>query len=477
MTFFALPLKPYTLHIKLFIRDPKHLLSSAAASQIFLYDIDYLVYNEYVITRSKKNNKSGKVYLVGAGPGDIGLLTLKGKECIERADVIIYDYLVNEEMLSCAQPDAERIFMGKHGGGTIIPQDKINRIMVAKARQDKIVVRLKGGDPFIYGRGGEEAEVLIDSGIPFEIVPGVTAGSAVPAYAGIPLTHRVYSSTIAFIPGHEGAAKKKSSIAWDKIATGVDTIVIFMGITTLPSIIANLVKYGRPTDTPIAVIQWGTTDLQKTVTGTLRNIANKVKCEGIRPPAIIVIGEVVRLRNRLKWFEKISAANSTILYTSYKADRLGIDISIAATARGICRIIFGNESSLLRELRSLYKNPVIQRNDGYFEHVSEELKNYFHGIPTNFTCKLDLHGTAFQKKVWKALLKIPYGKMASYREIAEIIGQPQASRAIGTACGKNPIPIITPCHRVISSDGSLGGYSGGIKIKKALLNLEGVSLK
>ncbi|MBI5096863.1 MAG: uroporphyrinogen-III C-methyltransferase, partial [Nitrospirae bacterium] len=192
-----------------------------------------------------KNRKTGKVYLVGAGPGDIGLLTLKGKECIEKADVIIYDYLANEEMLSFARPDAERIFMGKHGGGSIMPQKETNRLMITKAKEGKMVVRLKGGDPFIFGRGGEEAEFLVRNGISFEVVPGVTAGSSAPAYAGIPLTHRSYSSTIAFITGHEDTIKKKSSIAWDKIATGMDTIVIFMGITPLPVIAENLIRNGR----------------------------------------------------------------------------------------------------------------------------------------------------------------------------------------------------------------------------------------
>ena len=424
--------------------------------------------------KSLKNRKTGKVYLVGAGPGDIGLLTLKGKECIEKADVIIYDYLANEKMLSFARPDAERIFMGKHGGGSIMPQKETNRLMVTKAKEGKMVVRLKGGDPFIFGRGGEEAEFLVTNGIPFEVVPGVTAGSSVPAYAGIPLTHRSYSSTIAFITGHEDTIKSKSSIAWDKIATGMDTIVIFMGITTLPVIAENLIRNGRSSDTPAAVIQWGTTGLQRTVTGTLRNIAQKVKAEGLRPPGIIVIGKVVRLRKRLKWFEGTIDANSALQYTSMKVDALGTDLSIAATPRGICRITFGDASSLQQELRSEYQDSVILRDDRYFDLVLSELDHYFQRASTDFTCKLDLHGTPFQKKVWKALLKIPFGKTASYQEVAEMIGQPQAARAVGTACGQNPIPVIIPCHRVINSGGGLGGYSGGIKIKKVLLRIEGI---
>ena len=421
---------------------------------------------------SMKDKKRGKVYIVGAGPGNIGLITLKSKECIEDADVIIYDYLANKEILSYARPDAEQIFMGKHGGGPVITQDKINRIMAAMAKKGKTVVRLKGGDPFIFGRGGEEAEFLADRGIPFEIVPGVTAGISIPAYAGIPLTHRNYSSTIAFITGHEDPLKEKSSIAWDKIATGVDTIVIFMGITTLPSIVTNLIKNGRTPDTPVAVIQWGSTNIQKTVTGTLKNIAAKVKAEGIRPPGIIVIGEVVKLRKKLMWFEGMNDLNPRILYTIYKTGIHGKKILIAATPKGICRIHFGKESSFIKELKADFHGTVIQRNDRYFSQIISDLENYFRGSATNFTAKIDLQGTTFQKKVWRALLKIPYGKTVSYKEIAEMIGQPGASRAIGTACGKNPIPIIIPCHRIISSDGSLGGYSGGLDIKKTLLGIE-----
>src|SRR3972149_3566078 len=280
-------------------------------------------------------------------------------------------------MLSFARPDAERIFMGKHGGGPIMPQKATNRLMVTKAKEGKMVVRLKGGDPFIFGRGGEEAEFLVRNGIPFEVVPGVTAGSSAPAYAGIPLTHRSYSSTIAFITGHEDTIKRKSSIAWDKIATGVDTIVIFMGITTLPVIAENLIRNGRSPATPAAVIQWGTTELQKTVTGTLRNIARKVKAEGLRPPGIIVIGEVVRLRKSLKWFEGTIDADLALQYTSMKVDALGTDLFITATHRGICRITFGDASSLHRELRSGHRDSAILRDDRDLEPVLSGLDRSF----------------------------------------------------------------------------------------------------
>lgn len=426
--------------------------------------------------KSVRKKRSGKVYLVGAGPGDIGLLTIKGKECVEQADVIIYDYLANKDIISFAGTGAEIIFMGKHGGGPIIPQKEINRVMVAEAKKGKTVVRLKGGDPFIFGRGGEEAEVLAAEGISFEIVPGVTSGISVPAYAGIPLTHRDYSSTVLFITGHEDPAKETSSIAWENIGTGVDTIVIYMGVTTLASIVSKLTENGRAPDTPAAVIQWGTTDAQKTITGTLKNIAKKTEAGGIRPPAIIVIGEVVKLRKKIMWFEKKAAENPVIKYTSLKSDILKKEIFIAATGRGICRISFEKESLFLKELKSLYQNPVIKKDDRYFVQILSELNDYLKGTPVKFSPELDLFGTGFQKSVWNALLKIPYGKTASYKEIAELIGRRGAFRAVGSACGENPVPIVIPCHRVISSNGSPGGYSGGLEIKKALLGLEGKSL-
>ena len=410
-----------------------------------------------------KHNKPGKVYLVGAGPGDIGLFTLKGKECVERADVIIYDYLANAAILAFARPDTECIFVGKHGGSSIMPQEEINRLLTKKASEGKTIVRLKGGDPFIFGRGGEEAEHLAATGIPFEVIPGVTSAISVPAYAGIPLTHRKYSSSIGIVTGNEDAKKKKSAIAWDKIATGVDTIVILMGLRNLSSIVKNVTGNGRSPDTPAAVIQWGTTPEQKTVTGTLRNIVMRAKAEDIKPPAIIVIGEVVRLR------EKYSA----IFYASLKSDILGKEVFIAATREGICRITFGTEKSFLQEIKSLYNTSLIHKNENQLEQALSELNKYFRGIPTDLTLKLDLHGSDFQKRVWKSLLNIPYGKTASYKDIAAMIGAPYAIRAVGGACGKNPVPIIVPCHRVISADGNLGGYSGGLRIKKALLKLEG----
>jgi uroporphyrinogen III methyltransferase/synthase len=250
-----------------------------------------------------ERNKTGKVYLVGAGPGDPGLLTLKATECLVRADVVVYDYLANQAFLNYADDNAELIYVGKTGGSHTMSQQEINRLMVDKARDGLIVVRLKGGDPFIFGRGGEEAQELSKSRIPFEVIPGITSAIAVPAYAGIPLTHRDFTSTVTFITGHEDPTKAKSDIAWDKLATSVGTLVFLMGVGNLSKIAENLISNGRPGDTPVAVIRRGTVPEQETIVGTLRDIAELAARQGIKPPAIIVVGDVVKLREELNWFE------------------------------------------------------------------------------------------------------------------------------------------------------------------------------
>ncbi len=245
----------------------------------------------------------GKVYLIGAGPGDPGLITVKGLECVKKADIIIYDYLANERLLEYRRPDAELIYVGKQGSRHTLPQDQINQLIINKARSGHIVARLKGGDPFIFGRGGEEAEELVDNGIPFEVVPGVTAATSVPTYAGIPLTHREHTASVAFVTGHEDPTKPESKVHWDKISTGIGTLVFFMGMKNLDNIVNNLIANGRSPDTPVALIQWGTRTDQRVVTGLLKDIVPKVKEAKLGPPAIIVVGEVVRLRQKLNWYE------------------------------------------------------------------------------------------------------------------------------------------------------------------------------
>jgi uroporphyrinogen III methyltransferase/synthase len=256
-----------------------------------------------------------KVYLVGAGPGDPGLITVKGKECIEAADVIIYDYLASPALLKYARKTVELIYVGKKGGDHTLSQDRINDLIVDKAKTGATVTRLKGGDPFIFGRGGEEAEVLVKEGIAFEIVPGVTSAIAAPAYAGIPLTHRKFTSTVAFVTGHEDPDKDESSIDWAALAKGIGTLVFFMGVKNLPIIIQQLMDHGKPPDTPVALVRWGTTPQQVTVSGTFKNIVQRVKKAGLKAPAIIVVGAVVDLRQTLKWFENRPLMGKRIVVT------------------------------------------------------------------------------------------------------------------------------------------------------------------
>ena len=260
-------------------------------------------------------NKKGIVYLLGAGPGDPGLLTLKGQACIQKADVIVYDNLANRVFLEYADENAEMIYVGKKGSDHTLSQEEINGLIVGKASEGLTVVRLKGGDPFIFGRGGEEAQELVRAGISFEVIPGVTSAIAVPAYAGIPLTHRDHTSTVAFITGHEDPTKEESAIAWDRIATGVGTLVFLMGVGNLPKIAKTLMAQGRSGDTPVAVIEKGTGAEQRTVTGSLQDIAEKVKREGMRAPAVIVVGEVVTLRHELDWFERRPLFGKRIVVT------------------------------------------------------------------------------------------------------------------------------------------------------------------
>ncbi len=249
----------------------------------------------------KKTNK-GKVYIIGAGPGDAGLITLKGIDCLREADVVIYDYLVSKDLLKYAKSDARFIYAGKQGGAHTLSQWQINDLLVKEAKAGNIVARLKGGDPFIFGRGGEEAEKLAVNKIPFEIVPGVTSAIAVPAYAGIPLTHRGVTSTVAFVTGHEDPTKEKSDIDWPALAR-IGTLVFLMGVKNIEKIVKELKDNGRSPKTSAALIRWGTTARQEILTGTLSNIVKLVKESKFAPPAILVIGEVVALRDTLQWFD------------------------------------------------------------------------------------------------------------------------------------------------------------------------------
>jgi uroporphyrinogen III methyltransferase/synthase len=246
----------------------------------------------------------GTVYLVGAGPGDAGLLTMRGAELLGRADVVVYDALVNPELLRLAPKSAEIIYGGKRARDHSLSQAELNQLLITKARDGKTVVRLKGGDPYVFGRGGEEAEELADAGIPFEVVPGVSSFVAVPNYAGVPLTHRDFCSKLTLITGHEDPAKESSSIDWPQVARTPGTKVIMMGTDRIGQIADTLVGHGMDAATPIAIVRWGTTGHQQSIEGTLANIREVAAQTRIAPPTVAVIGDVVRLRSKLNWFER-----------------------------------------------------------------------------------------------------------------------------------------------------------------------------
>jgi uroporphyrinogen III methyltransferase/synthase len=250
-----------------------------------------------------KKTKKGKVYIIGAGPGDAGLITLKGVDCLRAADVVVYDYLVSKDLLKYARNDARLIYAGKKGGDHTLSQWEINDLLVKEAKACNTVARLKGGDPFIFGRGGEEAGKLAANGVPFEVVPGITSAIAVPAYAGIPLTHRGLTSTVAFVTGHEDPTKEKSDIDWQALAR-IGTLVFLMGVKNIGKIVEELTKNGKSPETPAALIRWGTTPRQAILTGTLANISTLAKERKFAPPAILVVGKVVDLRDTLSWFEQ-----------------------------------------------------------------------------------------------------------------------------------------------------------------------------
>jgi uroporphyrinogen III methyltransferase/synthase len=257
---------------------------------------------------------SGKVYLVGAGPGDPGLLTQKGAVCLNKAEVVVYDFLANPDLLALAPATAERIYVGKKGGAHTMSQEDICKLLCDLAASGKIVTRLKGGDPYVFGRGGEEASALRERGLAFEVVPGVTSAIAAPSYAGIPVTDRRATTEVAFITGHEDPTKPNSTINWASLA-GIGTLIFLMGVKNLPNICDQLIKHGKPPDTPAAAVRWGTTPKQWTITGTLADLPDKVKQAGLKAPAITVVGKVVSLRDELQWFEELPLFGKRIVVT------------------------------------------------------------------------------------------------------------------------------------------------------------------
>jgi len=264
------------------------------------------------------------VFLVGAGPGDPGMLTLRAKEIIETCDIMIYDYLASADFLKWCKPECEILYVGKKGGDHTLPQDKINDLIVEKARSGKIICRLKGGDPYVFGRGGEEGEELVEAGIDFEVVPGITAGVAAPAYAGIPVTHRDHTTSVCFITGHEDPTKGESGHNWEVYGQSTSTLVFYMGVGNLPMISENLMKNGRAADTPVALVRWGTRCYQTSFVSTLENVAAEAKERDWKSPSIIIVGGVCSLHDKLAWFEKKPMLGKGVVVTRAREQASGL---------------------------------------------------------------------------------------------------------------------------------------------------------
>ena len=282
--------------------------------------------------------KNGRVYLVGAGPGDLGLVTLRAKECIEQADVIVYDHLANPETLCWARESAEIIYAGKKAGEHALTQDEINALLVKKAQEGNQVVRLKGGDPFVFGRGAEEAKAIVDAGIAFEIVPGITSAIAAPAYAGIPVTNRAQNSHVTFFTGHEDPAKAESSIDFAALAKLGGTQVMLMGVERIDSITREMIAQGVRPDLPVALVRWGTTGRQETLVGTLADIAKRVADAGFEAPAVAVFGDVVALRENLNWYEKRPLSGKRIVVTRTRKQASALSEQLRALGADILEL-------------------------------------------------------------------------------------------------------------------------------------------
>ena len=282
----------------------------------------------------------GKVYLIGAGPGDPGLLTLKAKHCLEIADAVVYDYLADPRIVAFSNKNAQMIYVGKQAANHAMSQWQINELLVKLAQEGKIVARLKGGDPLVFGRGGEEALKLKEAAVPFEFVPGVTSAIAAAAYAGIGVTHRAIATSFAVVTGHEDPTKPESQINWKGLATSVNTLVFLMGVENIEKISSQLIANGRPANTPAAVVRWGTRPNQSTLVTTLGEAAADVVRTGMKPPAIFIVGEVVNLRKEMQWYDNKPLFGKTIIVTVHARKQALLQRSWRPKAQGLskCRL-------------------------------------------------------------------------------------------------------------------------------------------
>ncbi len=408
----------------------------------------------------------GKVYLVGAGPGNPGLITLKGLHCLEKADVIIYDHLVDKGLLNKVRYEAELIYVGKQSKAHLMSQKQINALLVAKARQGKIVVRLKSGDPFVLGRGGEETEVLAAEGIPFEIVPGVTAAISAPAYAGIPVTHRGLSSSFAVITGHESSPESGSRIAWDKISTGVDTLVFVMGVANLASITARLIENGRSSTTPVALIQWGTTPKQQVVEGTLSDIVPSARETNTGSPAVLIVGEVVKLHHKLRWFENKPLFGKRILVTRSREQASALDD------------ILSLEGAEPIEIPTIKIEPTLSQD--HLDNVLSRLAEFHWLLFTSvngveaFFAHLHQHGLDSRKLYGLKVCAIGEATATALRKYgiqADLIPQEYSSHGILACLKEEGIKgkrLLLPCSQLINRDLIQGLSQLGAEVEQVI---------
>lgn len=351
------------------------------------------------------------VYLIGAGPGDIGLITVKGLECIKKADVLIYDQLANERFLEEAPETAEKIYVGKKAGCHALPQDKINELIAQKAKENKVVVRLKGGDPYVFGRGGEEAIHLLEENIPFQVVPGISSSISAPSYAGIPVTHRAVATSFHVITGHEDPTKEEESVDYEALARVSGTLIFLMGFGNLEKICSELIRFGKSPETPAAVVYRGTSPEQKVVTGNLKDIVEK--SSHLSPPSIIVIGDVVNLREQLNWFEKKPLFGRKIMVTRsrHQASTLVDKIQELGGSAVEFPTIEIKPNSNTDELINMYENLknynwLIFTSVNSVEIFFENLKKYNFDIRDIGTARICAIGKVTQEAIEKRLLKV-----------------------------------------------------------------------
>jgi uroporphyrinogen III methyltransferase/synthase len=409
--------------------------------------------------------RKGKVYLVGAGPGDPKLITVRGLEALRRSDAVVYDRLASPRLLDELKPGAQVIYVGKRPARHTMKQEEINRLLVDLALEGKTVTRLKGGDPNLFGRVGEEAELLVEYGIEFEIVPGVTSAIGVPAYAGIPVTHRNYSSSIAVITGHENPDKIDSHIHWETLGQAVDTIIFLMGVAKLGYIRDQLVHYGKPLSTPVALIRWGTRVEQKTLMGTLETIVDQVQKADFKPPAVIIVGEVVMLREKLAWYEKKPLFGKRILVTRARSQ-----------ASGLADMIYelGGEALEFPVIETVGVND--QARVKAFEQAMRSLSDYRWVLFTS------VNGVDFFFRKMREL-RIDVRSMAGNRVAA--VG-PKTAEALlekGIVCEELPssfhaggllqllLPRLSPGERVLLPRGDLAGKELPARLRNEGLNV------